>query len=92
MKSKIILAAVATVAIAVSVVLGINLVNMTNKFDALFNYHSAVCEYERYENESILGEDFPYLITCSEATQYELDDYIECSNDKGSYCTVDDLI
>lgn len=57
------------------------------KYEALFNYHTAECEYVRYESEP-----FDYLITCEEATQYELDDYIECSTEKGDWCTVDDLV
>lgn len=91
-KSTITLAAIATIAVAVAVILGVNLVNTTNNFNALFKYHSAECEYIRYEDRDRIPADFEYSITCDEATQYELEDYINCSKNKGTYCTVDDLI
>ena len=86
------LAAVAVAATSTSAILAVNLVNEKEKFTSLFNYESAVCEYERYESQHLLPEGFEYQITCDEAIEYELQDYIECSKDKGSYCTVDDLI
>lgn len=87
-----VISAVAVVSAVAAIALGVNLVNTTKKYEALFNYHSAECEYMRYESRGEVGDDFHYLITCDEATQYELDDYIECSNEKGSKCTLDDLI
>lgn len=87
-----VISVVAVAGVISTTVLAVNLVNTTNKYEALFNYHSAECEYIRYENREEVGEDFHYLITCDEATQYELDDYIECSNEKGSKCTLEDLL
>ena len=87
-----VISAVAVVSAVAAIALGVNLVNTTKKYEALFNYHDAECEYMRYENAEEMGEDFSYLITCHEATQYELDDYIQCSDEKGSYCTLEDMI
>lgn len=86
------LAAIAIISAVAAIILGVNLVNTTNNFNALFKYHAAECEYIRYEDRDRIPADFEYSITCEEATQYELEDYINCSKNKGTYCTVDDLI
>lgn len=87
---KVVLTVVIILSTVLTAVLSINLAQTNKNYKALFNLYTLECEKVREEEAPYLSEDFHYEITCEEATQYEIQDLINCSEAKGDYCTLED--